>query len=268
MCLLHCLGGAFSSRLGVVLENQICNKIFMNSKPKSKGFTLIELLVVIAIISLLTSVVLASLNSVRDNGRIAAGLTLAQNLYNVFGANADGIWNLDEGSGLIAYKNAGSGPNGTISGAIWTTGPNKNSALSFAGGQSVNVGTATTNVNVTVAAWIKTSSGAQQPIFTNRGSGIYFGTSGGYFFTYYNNSTPQGMFSKKTVNDNKWHHLVWTSNGSKESMYIDGQFDSSMAQIRNTTDSATGLIGHDGANNEYFTGSISQVAVYTESLIQ
>jgi len=55
-------------------------KNFIFKKRDNKGFTLIELLVVIAIIGVLAAVVLASLNSAREKGRIAA---IKSNLKNI-----------------------------------------------------------------------------------------------------------------------------------------------------------------------------------------
>jgi prepilin-type N-terminal cleavage/methylation domain-containing protein len=51
---------------------------------KQKGFTLIELLVVIAIIGILSSVVLASLNSARSKGRDATRVTDIKQLQLAF----------------------------------------------------------------------------------------------------------------------------------------------------------------------------------------
>lgn len=56
----------------------------MNIPGKSKGFTLIELLVVISIISLLSSVVLASLNSARVKARDAYRKQEIQQLVKAF----------------------------------------------------------------------------------------------------------------------------------------------------------------------------------------
>jgi prepilin-type N-terminal cleavage/methylation domain-containing protein len=65
----------------------------MKNKSKKKGFTLIELLVVVAIIGLLSSVMLASLNSARGKARDAKRLSDMHQMqvalelyYNTFGS--------------------------------------------------------------------------------------------------------------------------------------------------------------------------------------
>lgn len=67
---------------------------------KNRGFTLIELLVVVAIISLLSSIVFASLNSARDKAKISAlktQLTQMRTLLNLEGADIGNYSGLSSG---------------------------------------------------------------------------------------------------------------------------------------------------------------------------
>jgi type IV pilus assembly protein PilA len=95
------------------------------SKRLSRGFTLIELLVVIAIIGILSSVVLASLNTARGKGANAA---IKSNLNNIR-AQAELVYDTASGSyaavcvdpnvvkGVTAAASAGSATVGTVDAA-------------------------------------------------------------------------------------------------------------------------------------------------------
>ncbi len=187
---------------------------------------------------------------------------------NVSNQNLVGYWPMNEGRGSIAHDFSGGGNNGTLAGATlpsWVNGK-RAGALNFDGSTSrVNLGSVTTPVNVTISAWIKTSSAAQRPIFSNRGSGAYYGITGGKFFIYYNSATPAGISSNRAVNDNQWHLVTWTNDGSTSILYIDGLQDSAPAQTRGSQ-SGTAYIGWDSANNEYFPGSIDDLRIYSRVL--
>lgn len=92
--------------MSVVYDKNMKNK-FLKSK---NGFTLIELLVVIAIIGILSAVVVASLNSAREKGKIATIKSTLKQLYNQAALNQ-----LENGSF-----------NGSNDGSLNSTGTNNN----------------------------------------------------------------------------------------------------------------------------------------------
>ncbi|MCW1892241.1 MAG: prepilin-type N-terminal cleavage/methylation domain-containing protein [Candidatus Uhrbacteria bacterium] len=235
---------------------------------QKRGFTLIELLVVIAIIGVLSTFAVVQLSGSREKARLASGLSFARTALNAQGSDAIGVWDLDEGSGTTVANRFGTGAAGTITGATWVTdGPDGNPALRFsATGQNVSLGTITLPQRVTVAAWIRTTSGAQIPFFSNRGNGLFLGVSSGRLFAYYNTGTPVAQQSAAAgINDNKWHHVAWSSDGVVTTMYIDGKKDNSIAQVR-VPESGAAYIGYDVPNGTYFNGSVARFAVYSDKL--
>jgi len=197
-------------------------------------------------------------------------------------------WKLDEGSGTIAYDSAGTN-NGTVYGAVWTTGQ-IGGALSFDGSNDyVNVGDLDVIVGsnpFTIAGWVNPNliSGSNREIL-NKASGtntyqdqiLVRLTSGGKL---------EGMFSDGSVSGNTitgastillstWSFLVFswdgTTNPAGMKLYVNGTLDatrqSTCSSIQNLNYPAfIGAHSNAGSPLNYFNGKIDDVRIYDRAL--
>lgn len=253
------------------------------SRRSVRGFTLIELLVVISIIGMLSSVVLVSLQGARDKGQVGAGLKFATYNYHALGDNLFVRYDFNEASGAIPTDYSGN----SLTTAFVATAPTRSTSYgSSAGSALVYVGTGGVSIGqssqvplpaaITIAVWVKTSTLAQNPIFSNRdvGGPLFFGLNGGGgLFHYETGVMPgSGASSNKVINDNKWHHVTWTTNGTTGSFYIDGKLDSAPYTFtggsRSSFTSASAIaayLGKDGLT--YFTGSLDDLMIFKKELV-
>lgn len=201
-----------------------------------------------------------------------------------------GHWRLDECQGTVANDASGNSNTGTITvgasgtytsvgtcpvssaSSMWYNGATgkRNYSLAFDGTDDyVTIPSSSTlqfGTELTISSWFKTSSAAQRAIVSNRGSGVYFGMSGGVPFVYDQSCTAAAFFGIKTINDNTWHHMIFTRSGSATKIYIDGVLDASATQTGCAATTAIVNIGKDTPNAEYFPGQIDDVRIYNYAL--
>lgn len=209
----------------------------MYPKNKNKkGFTVIELLIVVAIISILSSIIIGSLNSARTKASIASGKKFAASLDHAYSTDAAGLWDFNETSGTTVSDKSSNENNGTISGTSnWVSGVNGN-AISLDLNSSVDLGHSDlyNSSDFTISFWVKPGgfdgTPAQWGNILMRG-GVY--NTNGFRFGARNDgklvfwSTESGgslnFTSTKAISTDRFYHIALTYSSGKATMYIDGQ---------------------------------------------
>jgi prepilin-type N-terminal cleavage/methylation domain-containing protein len=246
------------------------------SQNRSTGFTLIELLVVISIMSLLSSIVIASVKSARDKAKIGAGQVFGSHVYQVYGAEAAGIWNFDEGSGTTIYDTSGNSNNGTLSGAYsWVNGMNGKAVSFNTVGVSVGNKTVYDSSQFTVAFWIMPN--AINPssrwyniimgreVYLNSGFRIALNPDGAvYFWTTESGGNIQYASTDKTV-AGQFAHVAVTYDGTKATTYINGKHAGTQTGTYIIPTGATFRI-NSGGGLAFSNSTFDEVRYYTQSL--
>lgn len=209
----------------------------------------------------------------------------------------DGLFNsgtstpIDLNAGIVAYypfngnanDESGNGHNGTVNGATLTQDRdgNPNSAYHFDGATSgiyCNVGNEMSLSYVTLAAWINIEgSGTENPriVAVNQN-----GTSSGYYaLLMAGTASPRSLsfqaqpdlyYSSSTLSDNNgWHHVALTYDGSHVTFYVDGVADPALSANHSSLASFTNAvlnIGYSDNGLDRFNGDIDEVRIYNRAL--
>lgn len=203
-----------------------------------RGFTLIELLVVISIIGLLSSLVLASLNTARDRGRVAGGQRFSTHSYRTLSDDAVAYYDFDEGTGSVANDSWG-GNHGTVVNGSWTPSGILKSAIYFPAGidSYVNIPPSASfnpTQEVSIMAWVRLDeTQTRQTLITEAwGNCCHYdkmvAIQSGRIFFYACAlasacNTVGDAYSAVGLTPGRWHHIAVTAKeGQRPNFYIDG----------------------------------------------
>ena len=187
-------------------------------------------------------------------------------------------WKFDEGSGTTALDSVDAN-DGTIYGPTWTPGM-VGDALSFDGVYGYvdcgNDASLSGMAKLTIEAWVK-------PTIINRWNHIVdktgsHGQISGYKFSITNGNkfrfrirfmddSMTALYSNTMAQVNLWYHYVATYDQEQMRIYINGNLDNSISEIKAIKHSSSSLvIGYNWEPSHTFSGTIDEVAIYNRAL--
>ena len=182
-----------------------------------------------------------------------------------------GYWNLNEGSGAVAYDSTGNGNNGTLTGASWVDGK-YGKALTFDGASNkVDCGNnASLRVqNLTVSFWFNSvNSTTDERAIVDKGwaNGFACGhqTSKLYFLGRKADTSAEQLYGLTNLTAG-WNFYTATYNGIILTLYLNGAYDNSDNVSLVFNHAANLLIGKN-AGGGYYEGIVDDVRVFNRSL--
>jgi hypothetical protein len=196
-----------------------------------------------------------------------------------------GYWALEENTGTTTADSSGGANTGTLTnGPAWTTSGQTGNAVVFDGSNDYIL---MSDINamdglsaMTVSAWVKTTSTASRTVTSKSlcngatGTGNVFDLTitGGHAAVKFYPAAGSTVSPTSTalINDNSWHLLTATLDGTFVRLYVDGILDSTLTWVGGALQSGTKVFeigGYCNGTNLYFPGTIDEVRVYSRALV-
>ncbi len=186
-------------------------------------------------------------------------------------------WALDEGTGDAISDGSGNGHQGTVFGAVWTTGI-RDGGLSFDGADDYVAVPRTPAIvvttSMTVECWVSLASPNDAVIVGSYRVNSQFDDSywlhvqeGRFHFSVIGDNLATVTISSPSVAPNDtWTHLVGIFDGAEARLYVDGSLIDSLATSFDTlVDSPAGIgIGNEDDGGPIFplAGAVDEVRLY------